>query len=115
MDRTGQRATALVTLAGSNIEPTWTADGRHLLFLGIRSGSAGLWTMPVRGGAPAGEPVRLRQGFTRGLKVVSTKGSLYYRRQAGNDFETVVVERTPHGVTVLQSFSGSRPALSIRS
>ena len=112
MDRTGRQPTAVVTLAGANVEPKWSAQGSHLIFLGVRDGSGSLWAVPVRQGAAAGEPVRVRSGFTRGLKIVSTSGSLFYRRQSGSDFETIIADRTASGVSVAQSFAGGSPAIS---
>jgi Tol biopolymer transport system component len=62
-----------------DVQPVWTPDGKGIVFLSNRSGSAGLWLMRVTDGRPVGEAQLLKgdirlirpMGFTR-------DGALFY-------------------------------------
>jgi Tol biopolymer transport system component len=98
-------------MLGSNMEPKWTPDGRHLLFIGTRAGS-GLWSIEVRNGEAVGEPTLVRPGLQRGLLGVSASGTLYYLRASGNEYTTFVVDATQPEREVTHVFAGYKPALS---
>ena len=46
----GGTATRLTSHDEADIEPTWTSDGRRIVFASFREGSIALWTIPVAGG-----------------------------------------------------------------
>jgi Tol biopolymer transport system component len=77
----GSSETEVVKTAGRNKSPIWTPDGKHLLFLSDRSGSLGLWSIPIENGKAAGEPSlvtsNLGPGFAWPLGVTRS-GSYYY-------------------------------------
>lgn len=50
----GQNEATVVSVAGANTHPVWTADGSHLLYLTDRSGSRDLMAVAIRGGAAGG-------------------------------------------------------------
>ncbi len=81
----GSFAAPLVEHAANDIYPSWTPDGRHVVFVSDRTGGPNLWVVPVADGRPAGPPRLLQSsgnllplGFTRtgafyyGLKTAST-------------------------------------------
>jgi Tol biopolymer transport system component len=74
----------VVLKGGVNESPVWTPDGTHALFTSNRSGSFGLWTIPMQNGEPSGT-ARLVKGdigrvFVMGL---TSSGTLFYRHQEG--------------------------------
>lgn len=77
--------TVLVNASGSNAAPVWTRDGAHVLFLSRRSGSFGLWAVPVRDGKPAG-PVELVKPDTGSITPVgfTRTGSFLYTQAVGH-------------------------------
>jgi Tol biopolymer transport system component len=87
----GSRETAAVTGPADDFSPLWSPDGSHLVFMSTRSGSNGLWAVPMREGQASGPAVLLKadvgainpMGITRG-------GSLYYMA-AGNARQDVFV------------------------
>jgi Tol biopolymer transport system component len=111
LDTSTQTETVVVSMLGNNVEPVWTPDGKHLLFVGDRSGS-GLWSVAVKNGRPAGEPTLIRPGIRRGLIEVSESGALHHTRVEGNEFTTFVADRAATGWNVVQVFAGGSPALS---
>lgn len=59
--------------------PHWTPDGGHLLFYSKRSGSDGLWLIPMKNGEPAGEAKVLRDNFDGStLLGFANDGSFYF-------------------------------------
>jgi WD40 repeat protein len=73
------RESRLVEHAADDRGPIWTPDGRQVLFVSDRTGSAGLWAQEVADGKPLATPELVRpetgrispMGFTR-------SGALYY-------------------------------------
>ena len=61
----------------------WTPDGDALLFSSDRSGSPGLWSIPVRDGVPTGAPNLLKPGFESSAGFMTDSGSLYYTFSIG--------------------------------
>ena len=81
----GSIETVVVPQAGNNSGPVWTRDGSRLLFLSKRSGSFGLWSIPVYEGkatAPAGL-VKPDTGLIQPLGFARS-GSLLYVQNLGN-------------------------------
>jgi len=59
----------------------WTPDGRSLVFLSDRSGTADIWTVHITGGKQQGEPELLKKDFGYDSEVLgfAPDGSLYYK------------------------------------
>jgi len=53
---TGESAVKLVQHPADDYMPVWSPDGRNVLFASDRTGSIGLWKIPVREGKVRGEP-----------------------------------------------------------
>ena len=88
----GQRDIHVIAVDGSGDTPAlahpandrvlgWSPDGKHLLFASDRSGSSGVWALPMREGTPQGEPKLIRAninpsplGFTRSGSPVLRPG-----------------------------------------
>ena len=80
----GSRETALVNDTGANLFPVWMRDGARVLFSSDRDGAAGLWSIAVRDGRPAGAPQRIRRDLGRFLPLgITASGDYYYGLQAG--------------------------------
>ena len=63
----------------------WSPDGRQLLFSSDRTGSIGLWSLPVTDGRPQGPPELIRAEFGSGISLgVSNAGTLYVFRQTSS-------------------------------
>jgi beta-lactamase regulating signal transducer with metallopeptidase domain/Tol biopolymer transport system component len=60
-------------------DPIWMPDGQHLVFSSNRSGTEGLWAMPMQQGEAKGAPILVREGFfTSRLWGCSNDGTLYW-------------------------------------
>lgn len=70
---------------GDDGMPVWTSRGDFLLFVSDRTGTLGLWGVPMRGGARAGETVLLQPEIGRVAKLigVSDANDYHYLRQTG--------------------------------
>jgi Tol biopolymer transport system component len=57
----------------------WSPDGKCLLFSSDRTGSIGLWALPVVNGAPQGQPSLVYESFGQGYPMgLTAAGALYY-------------------------------------
>jgi Tol biopolymer transport system component len=104
----------VVSVAGMNSEPVWTADGGHVVFINTRSGSSALWSVAVQNGRPVGDPSVLQQnvgGLPNSLLGISSAGTLYNFRWIENAPHILLVDRRA-GSTVRQMLLGSGPSLS---
>ncbi len=74
--------------------PVWSPDGRHLAFLTDRGGVPALWTVAIKDGQPAAQPLRVKDGMQDVYPMLGwTKRGLAYRqRQATDDIYTVSVD-----------------------
>lgn len=102
---------------GTNAEPVWTPDGNHILFSSNRSGSFGIWSVPVRDGKSAGIPslVKPETSIVRSLGI-SHSGRYFYDYKTGSQ-QILIAEMDPvtgkaRGSAVTESFVGILPAWS---
>jgi Tol biopolymer transport system component len=74
--------------------PLWSPDGRHLAFLSTRNGSAALWTVAIRNGQPAAEPVRVKDGMQDAIDLLgwTARGLAFLERVRADDIYTVLVD-----------------------
>jgi Tol biopolymer transport system component len=103
----------------TNQNPVWTPDGSRILFNSNRSGTFGLWSVPVKDGKRAGVPslVKPETGVIGSIGV-SSSGRYYYNYQAGLN-QIFIAEMDPatgkargSAVSVSESFVGMVPAWS---
>ena len=110
----GQRDIHVIAVDGSGDTPAlahpandrvlgWSPDGKHLLFASDRSGSSGVWALPMREGTPQGEPKLIRANINPSPLGFTRSGALYYGLAGGEshiyvasaDFETGKVLSPP--------------------
>jgi serine/threonine-protein kinase len=79
------RVQPLLVHPANDLAPVWVPGGAGVAFASNRSGSLGLWFMPVtRTGAPAGEPSLLRSDLGRFSPIgFGRDASLFYRAVTG--------------------------------
>ena len=84
----GQRDIHVIAVDGSGDTPAvahpandhvlgWSSDGKSLLFASDRSGSSGIWALPVREGRPEGEPELIRANVNPSPLGLTRSGALY--------------------------------------
>jgi cytochrome c peroxidase len=82
----GWTETEVVKAAGVNQAPVWTPDGSSILYTSDRSGTFDEWSVPVRDGKPAGEPVLIQAGIGRILPIgMAQSGAFYYVHEQGGE------------------------------
>lgn len=78
----GSRDIPIVQDRASNTSPVWDPDGRRVVFVSDRSGTAGLWTIRVTDGRPDGSPELLRANVANIIPLGFTRdGSFFYRTE----------------------------------
>ena len=85
ISRDGQAAHRITDHPADDYRPLWSPEGSHLAFLSTRNGSAALWTVAIRDGQPAGEPLRAREGMQDVKLLGWTKGGLSYAHSVRTD------------------------------
>lgn len=100
----------------SNEEPVWAPDGTHLLFSSNRSGTFGLWSVPVRDGRRSGLPslVKAETGKVKAFGI-SSAGTYYYGRSVRLDQVFIVAMDHARGKArgpATEGFVGDVPAWS---
>ena len=79
----GSRETAAVVHPSQNVIMGWSPDGRHLLFASDRSGSYGLWGLPVAGGKAVGTATLLKPDVSSSWSLgVTGSGTMYVWKYA---------------------------------
>jgi Tol biopolymer transport system component len=82
----GKSESLLIRHPADDYAPVWAPDGKAVLFASNRSGSVGLWSVPVTDGRPAG-PAELLKGDMGQIMPLgcSRDGVLYYAEHRGMD------------------------------
>jgi Tol biopolymer transport system component len=77
----------VVSAGDGNARPIWTRDGSRLVFLSKRSGTSGLWSIPVRNGKANGtaELVRPNMSDVQPLGFTNTGTFLYIQAVANQN------------------------------
>lgn len=89
----GGREITLVNDASDDIFPTWSPDGRHVLFVSDRQGKQGVWILPISNGNPSGTATFLRESG-RILPVGMTRGGAFFYsvRNGNQDLYTAALD-----------------------
>ena len=75
----GSSETVAAQGPGDDVAPQWSPDGSRLVFVSNRTGSYGLWSVPLENGKAAGAPLLAKPDI--GLLVplgITRDGGLYY-------------------------------------
>jgi Tol biopolymer transport system component len=111
----GSNETEIVKTAGSNENPVWTPDGKHILFKSDRSGTFDLWSIPIQNGKATGDASLVRADIGD-VDAIGMYGSSYYYRSSQQGAEYVnIADFTPRGdgqsrpARVTERFVGTRP------
>jgi Tol biopolymer transport system component len=96
MTADGTREFPLVRDPADDYAPLWTPDGQGVLFVSNRTGTPGLWSVPVLEGQAGGNPVLVKPDLGPALPLgMTTSGVLYYaERQGRDDIYTAVLDPT---------------------
>ena len=108
---------SLVVHPANDVNPVWTPDGLHVLFVSDRSGTPDAWSVRVDGGVPQGEPELVGRNVGRvALAGFTASGALYYWLQTGSMdvFTAPWGDHAAHATRVASRFVGlnSGPAYS---
>jgi Tol biopolymer transport system component len=108
----GSRETAVVAHPSQNAIMGWSPDGRQVLFASDRSGSFGLWALPVEDGKPSGAATLLKTDIASSWSVgLSTAGTMYVWKAASPIYvQTSAIDLAAGklGPTTFQQFISSR-------
>ena len=74
----GSRETTLVAGPGDDVFLGWVPGGRDILFSSDRSGTPGIWKLPVADGRPAGEPELLQGDLWRLFPLGFARDAYFY-------------------------------------
>jgi len=91
ISRDGRTAHRITDHPADDDHPLWSPDGRHLAFLSDRNRSAALWTVAIKDGQAADEPVRVKEGTLR-LLGWTTRGLAYSESVRTDDIYTVPID-----------------------
>ena len=92
--RDGRTSHRITDHPAEDFFPEWSPDGRHLAFLSDRGGAVALWTVAVKDGQPASEPVRIKDGMQDVYPVLgwTERGFAYSQFHGTDDIYTVPVD-----------------------
>ena len=74
-----------------NVQPRWSPDGKHVVFLSRRYGDLALWGISVENGAAAGEPFLIKNGIGQLLNWTPA-GLVYLNRIGFEDVFTMPID-----------------------
>jgi Tol biopolymer transport system component len=99
----------VVAHPGRDLMMGWSPDGRHLLFASDRSGTLGLWSVPISAGRPSGTAEFVKSDIAPATLGVSRSGALFVVEQVGVvDVHTAAVDLESGKLT-------SAPTSAVRS
>jgi serine/threonine-protein kinase len=102
--------TRIVIDAAQDTLPVWMPDDRGVMFASDRSGSFGLWMVPVSSGQPTGAATMIKKDIGRIQSMTMTRsGELFHALQSG-EVDVYVATLGPNGAVVPGSVV--RPAAS---
>lgn len=79
----GSRETAVVAHPSQNVIMGWSPDGQHVLLASDRSGSFGLWAVPIEGGKPGGTPILVKADISSSWSLgLTAAGTMYVWKYA---------------------------------
>ncbi len=97
--------------------PSWSRDGKNVLFLSNRSGSYGIWQVPVADGRQAGSPKNLRSDLgqtVRGVGFLRSGAYIYSVENGGMDVYGVALDRaTGRAAGAAEIVSDRRPGANV--
>jgi serine/threonine-protein kinase len=98
----------LVDGSSDDTMPLWAPDGRHVLFASMRTGTRGLWSVPVNNGHAAGHPEIVQRDMGLFMSVsLNSRGTLLYWQSPVIDIETIAFDPAQGRIV-----GGPRPATS---
>jgi Tol biopolymer transport system component len=110
----GSREAAAVAHPSQNVIMGWSPDGRHVLFASDRSGSFGLWAVPVDDGKTDGMPTLIKPDIASSWSMgLTTSGAMYVWKKASpvyiqaSSIDLTTGRLSPSAPT-FQRFIGSR-------
>jgi Tol biopolymer transport system component len=76
-----------------DVQPLWSPDGGHIVFISTRFGQTALWSVAVKDGQAVGEAGRVRDGM-QGVELIdwTTRGLMYVDHLQTQDIYTVPVD-----------------------
>ncbi len=112
----GRAETGVTKGAGLNDAPSWTPDGRHLLYTSDQSGNVDLWSIAMRDGKPFGVPSVVKRDIGPITAFGTTaSGTFLYAVPRTDNFDSVGELRQTGGALDLQvteKFVGTIPSWS---
>lgn len=107
---------AVTTGAGVKRWPTWTPNGRHVMYVSNVAGAWDLWATPMHDGQPAGVPVLVKKNVGDVTSMGMTTAGLYYFYEGRSGVSRTMIASVTAGpakaAASLDSFVGQRPAWS---
>jgi len=78
-----------------DVQPLWSPDGRHIVFISTRFGQTALWSVAIKDGQAVGEAIRVRDGM-QGVDLIdwTKRGLTYVDHLQTQDIYTVAVDRS---------------------
>jgi Tol biopolymer transport system component len=95
-----------VVREAGNDSPSWTPDGKHILFLSDRSNNIGLWSVAVQNGRVSGRPARLRPNTGRIDPLELTIGDSYYYTLDQSPYDEIFIGDVRSGTLQASLSSG---------
>ena len=89
----GREAHRITDHPGDDAAPIWSPDGRRLAFTSNRAGSVALWTVEVKDGKPAGQPVKVKDGM-QSARLIDwiARGIFYDQEVTTSDLYTMPID-----------------------